>query len=523
MKKITKILGQVLVTLLTLSLFLTGCGQPAATNATPTPTSTSSDSPSATPEVENPTAEFVELNFYYPGSTKKELQVVNDEINKYLKEKLNCSLAMMPIDWSVWGQKFPILLQSGEQVDLIFTSAEAQYFQNVPKNAYQPLNALLEKYGKGILEVINPVYLEASKVKGELYALGVNKDLGQSNGLFFRKDICDKYGFDVSKVTGLEDLEPMLQTIKEKEPTFVPLYLTPGYFPEFKLVLTNELYKANRYEFNKSFRYIAFDKQTKKFVNALEIPEWVNQAKLMSSWFEKGYINKDATTAQTNEHDTFKAGKSWMFLSTAQPGQLEFFKDKSGFDLYKVDLGDGLISTDGANGALTAIGRTSADPARAMMVLNLGYCDEYFINLFHRGIEGKHYVKKSENVISIPEGFKTWDDTGWNPSVNWEFGNQFMQYLKDTDDPQKFVKLNEYNKSLKRAELLGYYFDTTNIVTEVAAVNNAWSEYTTILGTGSSDAVETIKKANEKMKANGLDKIIAEFQSQYEAWAATQK
>jgi putative aldouronate transport system substrate-binding protein len=180
------------------------------------------------------------------------------------------------------------------------------------------------------------------------------------------------------------------------------------------------------------------------------------------------------------------------------------------------DMGDGLVSTDGACGALTAIGRTSADPARAMMVLNLGYADERFINLFHRGIEGKHYVKKSANVISLPEGSKKWDDTGWNPGVNWEFGNQFMQYLKDTDDPQKFVKLDAYNKSLKEAELLGFYFNTANIITEVAAVNNAWSQFDSILGTGSDDAVKTINAANEKMKANGLDKMIAEFQGQYD-------
>jgi putative aldouronate transport system substrate-binding protein len=522
MKKTVKIISRALAALLTLSVILTGCGQaPAASSATPTPAA-SSNNPTQPAEV-NPTEKFVELNFYYPGSTKKELQVVNDEINKYLKEKLNCSLALMPQDWSVWSQKYPLLLQSGEQVDLIFTSAENAYFQNVPKNAYQPLNELLEKYGQGIKSVINPVYLEAAKVDGELYAIGVNKDLGQSNGIFFRKDIADKYGFDVQSIKGLEDLEPMLATIKEKEPSFIPFYMIKGCNPEFRFVLTRALYESKRYEFNKTFRYIAFDKQTKKFVNALEIPEYIDMMKLLRSWYEKGYINKDATTAQTSEHDTFKAGKSWLFLSTSQPGQLEFFRDRNGFELYMKDMGDGLVSTDGACGALTAIGRTSADSARAMMVLNLGYADEYFINLFHRGVEGKHYVKKSANVISLPQGFKTWDDTGWNPGVNWEFGNQFMQYLKDTDDPQKFVKLDAYNKSLKEAELLGFYFNTANIITEVAAVNNAWSQFDSILGTGSDDAVKTINAANEKMKANGLDKMIAEFQGQYDKWAAANK
>lgn len=519
MKRTAKILSLMFAVIFIITATMTGCGKQAAEQEAAT-----TNAPAATQEAstveESPTKDFVELNFYYPGSTKKELPVVQAEIDKYLKDKLNCSLKLMPVDWSVWSQKYPVLLSSGEQVDLIFTSAENGYFQNIPKNAYQPLSKLLDQYGQGIKSVINPLYLTAATVKGEIYGIGVNKDLGQSNGIFFRKDICDKYGFDVSKITGLEDLEPMLQTIKEKEPSFIPFYMIKGCNPEFREVLTNELYKSGRYEFNKTFRYIAFDKQDKKFVNALEIPEYQNEMNLLRSWFEKGYINKDATTAQTNEHDTFKAGKSWLFLSTSQPGQLEFFKDRNGYDLYMKDMGDGLVSTDGATGALTAIGRTSKDPARAMMVLNLAYVDETFINLFHRGIEGKHYVKVSENVIKLPDGFSNWDDTGWNPGVNWEFGNQFKQYIKNTDDPQKFVKLDAYNKSLKQAELLGFYFDTTNVLTETAAVNNAWNEFSPVLGTGSADATETLKKANDKMKANGLDKMIAEFQKQYDEWAA---
>lgn len=516
--KTSKRLCLVIALIFTITAILAGCGN-SGDNASGSTVSTEDSTAQVSTATDTPKLDFVELNFYYPGASKKELPVIQEAMDKYLKEKLNCNLKLMPIDWSVWSQKYPILLQSGEQIDLIFTSADNGYFQNIAKNAYQPLNDLLEKYGQGIKSVINPVYLQAAAVNGELYAMGVNKDLGQSNGIFFRKDICDKYGFDVEKITGLEDLEPMLQTIKEKEPTFVPFYMIKGTNPEFRLVLTNELYKEDRYEFNRIFRYIAFDKQEKKFVNTLEVPGYVNEVKLLRDWYEKGYINKDATTAQTSEHDTFKAGKSWMFLSTSQPGQMEFFKDRNGFDLYMKDMSDGIISTDGATGALTAIGRTSKDPARAMMVLNLAYEDEYFINLFHRGIENVHYVKKSENVISIPEGYATWDDTGWNPGVNWEFGNQFKQYLKDSDDPEKFVKLDAYNKSLKEAELLGFYFDTSKIVTEVAAVNNAWNEFSPILGTGAANAEETISKAINKMKANGLDKMISEFQSQYDEWA----
>ena len=58
---------------------------------------------------------------------------------------------------------------------------------------------------------------------------------------------------------------------------------------------------------------------------------------------------------------------------------------------------------------------------------------------------------------------------------------------------------------------------------EIAAVQNVKEEFWATLMTGTVDPDKFIPQANEKFKAAGLDKIIAEAQSQIDAWKAANK
>lgn len=106
------------------------------------------------------------------------------------------------------------MIQSGEVFDMVFTW---NFMTNAAKGAYLPLEELLDTYAKETKAQINPAYLQAATVNGHLYAVPTEKELGQSVGFAFDKAIVDKYGFDVNSITKLEDIEPMLKTIKEKE------------------------------------------------------------------------------------------------------------------------------------------------------------------------------------------------------------------------------------------------------------------------------------------------------------------
>lgn len=84
-------------------------------------------------------------------------------------------------------------------------------------------------------------------------------------------------------------------------------------------------------------------------------------------------------------------------------------------------------------------------------------------------------------------------------------------------------RVQKFNDTGVPAPLLGFNFDPSKVTAEIAAVQNVKEEFWATLMTGTVDPDKFIPQANEKFKAAGLDKIIAEAQSQIDAWKAANK
>jgi ABC-type sugar transport system, periplasmic component len=165
-----------------------------------------------------------EVILMYPGTPQPDEKLVEEAMNKILKEKINATIDIQPVDWGAWNDKMNLMFASGEKADLVFTASWNGHVDNVTKGAFVELDGLLEKYGQNILESEDPFLLEGARVKGKLYAIPTNKEIAASWGVLVRKDLADKYNMDFSNVKTLADLEPFLQIIKENEPDVTPLF-----------------------------------------------------------------------------------------------------------------------------------------------------------------------------------------------------------------------------------------------------------------------------------------------------------
>ncbi len=63
--------------------------------------------------------------------------------------------------------------------------------------------------------------------------------------------------------------------------------------------------------------------------------------------------------------------------------------------------------------------------------MNLMYTDKDLANLFLYGIEGKHYVKVSDNSIDFPAGIDS-KTVGYSIQT-WMYANPSIAYLMKTD------------------------------------------------------------------------------------------
>ncbi|MDR0271220.1 ABC transporter substrate-binding protein [Paenibacillus sp.] len=496
-----------LALMLSLSVGLTACGSNEggkSSNAAKEEAAVQNDG-----TIDASKLEPVALKMYTIGPNQKDLPMVQEEINKYLTEKINATIDINMIDWGDYSQRMQVITSSGENYDIAFTSSWAfDYLPNVSKGAFLPLNDLLDKYGKGIKEELDPRFLEGTKVDGVNYAIPANKELAQQYVWRFNKKYLDKHNLDISKVTTLEDLEPLLKTIKDNEPADITPLAVPKSFKPYLPVaylLGDEI-------------PIGMDLDTKdfKFNNILGSPELKSALTTMRKYYKDGYLREDVATLEGI--DNIKTGKWLVDREIIQPYADLGWSRNAGYDIVARPMQDPVIYTSSAAGSMMAISAYSKNPERAMMFLNLLNTDAKLRNMIQYGLEGTHYKKLDDQYIEdLPAMQANYAMPGF------ALGNMYLTYLHKDEPTDKWDAFQKFNSSAKVAPTFGFNFNTDPVKTEVAAVTNVAKEFIPALYTGSVDPDEYLKKAEQKFKDAGIDKVITEAQKQFDEWKAQNK
>ncbi|WP_309121185.1 ABC transporter substrate-binding protein [Paenibacillus sp.] len=446
----------------------------------------------------------VELLWYTIGTPQKDTDRVMEEVSKYTKEKIGATVKMTQIDWGDYTQKLQVMAAAGEPMDIVFTSSWAfDYVQNARKGAFLPIDDLLKEHGQGIVETLDPAFLEGSKVDGKNYGIPANKELPAQEVWRFNKQYLDKYNLDYTNVYSLESLEPLLKTIKENEPSVTPLSLDKNHKP----------YVPYDYVIEGLPMAVALDTTDYKIVNLLETPEMKQALETMHKYYKAGYIPAEAAT-MTSATDIQTAGTWLVDRATTQPFADNLWTESLGYPIVSTPASESIIYNWSVMGSMQAISANSEYPEKAMQFLNLLNTDSYLRNLVDSGIEGVHYEKVSDNVMNNLDASKNYD------MPTFSLGNVMLTYLNPTDPENKWEEFQKFNDAGKPAPLLGFNFDTSNVSTEIATVQNVKEEFWSALMTGTVDPNEFTPKAIEKFKAAGLDKIIEEAQRQLDEWRA---
>lgn len=451
-----------------------------------------------------------EISLYYPGTPQKDEQLVEEEINKLLKEKINATLDIVPIEWGAWDDRMNLMIASREKADIIFTAQWNGHAINVGKGAFLELNDLLEKHGQGILETLDPAFLEGSKINGKNYGVPTNKELAAAGGIVYDRVIAEELGLDMSSVKTPQDLTPILEQVKQARPDITPVWTDGSLF--------NSHFFAN-YDFlgdGKIPGAILKDMNDTTVMPIEEMDRYKEYLYLARDWYQKGYINKDAATTQQSSADIWRARAAFMTVDPMKPGKAEELASAAGRsgELEQIILTAKTVATSETAGSMLAISTTSEDPERAMMFINLLHTDKELNNLLNFGIEGVHYTRNGE-IISPT------DRTGdYSPGSAWMFGNQFLNYVWESEDPEKWDKFREFNQNAHVSPALGFVFNSDPVQSEVGALTNVIEQYQRALESGSVDPDKVLPEYLNALRAAGLDKVIQEKQRQFDEFLA---
>lgn len=522
--------GLALAAALCLALLLQACSgggggsNQGASSTAPSPSAASpaSPAPSEEPSAGAELAPY-EVSIVYQATPQQDDALIEEKLNEYFKDKINATIDLRPIASSEYKQKTELMMNTGEQMDLIFAASWLNYFGNVTKGAYLELDELLDKYGQGIKQSLNPLYLEAPRFEGKLYAIPQNKEITQGLSFTYRKDIVDKYNIPIEQINRMEDLRPWFELLKEKEPGLILNIVGSGSQGDNLMYETNSNYRSIGPKLSKMPLFLVDYKAADPKVKSLLDPEIVEinkkEYELYREYYEKGYTNADAATNTANLADLRKQGQLWMQRATWKPGsdiELKLSTDNK-YDFVSHVVAEPVVDTDAATGSLLAISRTSKDPERAMMVLNYLHTDPYVINLLVHGIEDKHYKKVGDNRIELIP------DSGYVPNVHWVLGSQMLNYLKPGQPDDMYESWKTFNEEATRFPLLGFAFDDTKVKNEVSQLAGVMSEYATLATGAAPNPSALLEERNGKLKAAGIEKVQAELQAQIDAWLLENK
>ena len=496
---------KLLVTMMCMFLVITACS--SSKTATP--------SPSAAAKTDAPkTAELkpVELIWYLAEpAVPADLKSVEEEANKIIKAKINATVKLIPVGFGDYTQKMNTVVASGEKVDIMWTASwNFNYVQNQSKGAFLALDDLITKYAPDVKKSMPQFVWDATKIEGKIYAVPNYQTVTNREGFVIQKRYIDKYNLDVAKLKKLEDLEPFLAQVKagEKAEFVIPLH-RGGIWGNMPRINNQEPIVINIASINLS--------NPDKVLNVYETPEYRKYLDTINSWFMKGYINQDAATLKST-NDIFKAGKGMFgFHNALKPGgEAEAKVQHGGNDVVYVPITEAYAGTNTIITTMQAINAKSANPERAMMLINLVNTDKALYNLLAFGIEGKHYSKNADGTIKIIK------DGGY-AMADWTLGNVFNGYTIEGKAPTVAEDTRKLNESAKASPIIGFKFQAGAVTAEIANVNSLIDEYGPGLHTGTIAAKDKLAEFQEKLKKAGIDKIVAETQKQLDEWKKTKK
>ncbi|MEG0804251.1 MAG: DUF3502 domain-containing protein, partial [Pygmaiobacter sp.] len=169
-----------------------------------------------------------------------------------------------------------------------------------------------------------------------------------------------------------------------------------------------------------------------------------------------------------------------------------------------------------AQETMQAISRTSKNPERAMMFLELVNTDPEIYNMIVYGLLDKHYKMVGDNTIEKIA------DSGYDTNVAWMIGNTFNGYLLNGASADVYEQTKALNESSKVSRIMGFAFNPENVKAEVSQCATVTQKYLPGFQFGLYDDVEaSLADFNKELKAAGMEKIIAEKQTQLDAWSAS--
>ncbi len=467
---------------------------------------------------------YTELVMYVVGNKPADYDEVLEILNEKLKEDIGATVKVHFLGWGEYKNKYPLVLQGGESVDIVAAADYIPHRDFALKGAYLDITDLYEKWAPEAAEALDPKLLEVATINGKVYWLPCNNAGSNPHGYVVRGDLMDKYG--IKEINSGDDFINYLLKVKENEKGLMPYNASQTdvkiydskYNPILGDVIYNDVTESEKDQLKNWYTYE--DKEMEEYLN--------HQSEMLQKGYNAGCWPKDVLMNQTPSKDAFLAGTSastivnylnfndlYMKVMQTNPEWEPRF--------YYRGTDDGIPPVV-SGGTGLAVARSSKNPEKALQFINLLNTDKEYNRLTTFGIEGKHYIETSPGLYKFPEGVDM-NNTGFVPddAGNWGWrNNDYFMFSEDSfegfaENKNKFAEIGAWNI------YAGFSKDDTKFVNEYAAVTSIVKENINLINWGMVDRKTVRTKEIKRLKDAGIDMIIDEITKQLKEYVKAKK
>lgn len=517
MKLTKRLFVLAMVVLLAFSAFACKAAAPATTD-----TATAEEPAAAAPAADEPKT-YDKVVYAYATfnniPSEETLATVEEAINVITRDKIGVEVELKPVVIWDYASTISLALQGGEKVDVFQSLGDLN--TAISTDMCLDITDLIDTCAPESKALIGDAWLAACTSGGRLYGLPTYKPIALTSMIVYRQDIADELGIDMSAVSSIADVTPILEQVKAAHPEMTPLAAVNQGNIGLGLTISGVDYLTDNYYSPKGV--LMNDSMT--VVDYYATPEFANICGIARDWYTKDLVMKDAATTSSTAAELMASGSYFAYIASYSYPEADTAASLEaqcgGFDLGAKTIGSAFLDTTSINALTWMVASTSDVPEAALKFLNLTFTDPDVVNTLIYGVKDRDYTLSADGFMSYPEGQDATTVPYTAQLSCGTLGNFFIMYPMAGTNVDSLAWELEQNKSAKTSVAMGFTFDSSNVKTEYTAVTNVIDQYLPGLICGSVDPATEIPVFLQRLDEAGLGTIITEKQTQLDAWAAT--
>ncbi|MDN4480562.1 ABC transporter substrate-binding protein [Demequina muriae] len=452
------------------------------------------------------------VNYAYMTVFGDPTQAVKDAVNELTMEELNMKVNLIPVTFADYFSQLPLKLASGtDPLDITYLFAQdagsfidAGYL--VDANEYSDLTQdIAAMLGEDVA---------GAEIGGFKAGFGTQTLSRSPNALIVRKDIFDELGYSVEDfnvntddLSSYDAITDMFAKVQEAHPDMTMFDGTQT---------MGTLHFGYIDPLTDNFGVLEDYGQTSEVTNWFESDQYRAFAELNREWFVEGYSSSDIAVNQDEAEVKMQAGNLFSFIKSYSPTTQAEKEAQTGHEVEVIPLSEaGKISPP----ALLSVVSNSKDPAKAFEFLNWAYTSAEFNDLLNWGVEGIDWVESDEGIAAYPEGVDM-SNVSYHNDAGFLLPNQFAGHVWEGNPSNMGELYEEFGNSGLVSQGYGFFFDSSSVADQIAALKAVYDEYNKQLSFGSMDPDTGLAEYNEALYQAGLQDVIDEKQRQFDEYLA---